>query len=149
MAGDLSLDVDLAAVGRAKRKVAVWQDVPLSRKLKLATYQSALVLRSAILAETPGHGELRASVGIRSIRGGYAIGPKSRKAHLVIGGTKRHEIRPKRKRSAVLTPDHPVRVVDHPGAHPNAFVARAGRWAGGAATAAATQYLQREAEGNK
>ncbi len=92
-----------------------------------AIVAGARVLVAPMRAAAPKvTGTLRKSVKVSNRRGSVSVGPTARHRHLVIRGTRPHEIRPKDDGSLRFGGGH-AEVVHHPGSKGNPFVDRAFR----------------------
>jgi hypothetical protein len=101
----------------------------LDKLLTKATKAGATSLRSPIRDEAPvDSGDLRSAVRIRKSRrtpNAYVVGPRSvLYAHLVIGGTKPHQIAAHRVGGFLFFGGRLVPKVHHPGSDPDPFVER-------------------------
>lgn len=125
-----------------------WQEPAVKRTLQAAASAFGRAAKPIVKAEIPearpgnpyakGPGNLRATVRYRRFRAGRGIGvviaPMGKSAYYrrwVAGGTKAHVILPKaagsrgQARRALAIAGGFARVVHHPGAKPNDFIARA------------------------
>ena len=131
MAGDVIINGMRELQLRVKRMGA-----QIERNKDHAARTAAILIARAMRKEAPRlsrsvagkqAGKLRKSVHVRKIPGGYRVKPESKVAHLVIKGTKPHDIEVKQAQSLYMVIDGgPVFVhsARHPGAKANPFVQR-------------------------